>query len=553
VGGPVTLTNDGIMTVASDGFVSVNLDVVNNGTLDIQTGALDLNGGFAHSDGAVLQGTATLNVVDATVTAFDGDVNPGTSPGVLSVNGDLSLSALSTINLDYNGLTVGTQHDRLNVTGTFTLDGSINVNTAGFIPQVGDEVLVLSFLRRAAGTVTAVTGLDLGGGMVLDTVWGLTDLRLRLPAPMIIFAGDSSGGLSTGIFTVNPDGTALSNPIPMTSQGYQRQFPRWSPDRSRMAYSWDGGAFGPLQLFMADKTGSTVRAVVTDTSTFRPRWSPNGTHLAFECGNGFSIVDICVIGDVTGAIGSLPVNTYTYVTDAAGIPPAWQGGQSGFSWDPLNTSDLVFARDSTGVETVSMLWIGAYDGSSVQRLAPGGLSRPSDGAPLIVYGPLDFSPDGQLIAFAAYSPVDAIPMEKLFVINRDGTGLRQLTFQTGYDDSPLFAPDGSEVAFGRDLCASTGAYDGWIVDLANTDGTLERRITDHGGVTCDFDTDLLGGDWSPDGSEIVLNGFDAMGNLLIYVVPRTVLAATYSSLRVLVGRGVDVGGFVRDIQPSWRP
>jgi hypothetical protein len=36
-------------------------------------------------------------------------------------------------------------------------------------------------------------------------------------------------------------------------------------------------------------------------------------------------------------------------------------------------------------------------------------------------------------------------------------------------------------------------------------------------------------------------------------VPRTTTAATYLANRVLVGRGVDPGGFVRDIQPSWRP
>ena len=306
-------------------------------------------------------------------------------------------------------------------------------------------------------------------------------------------------------------------------------------------------------MYVASKTGGSVQAVVTDTSTFRPRWSPNGTHLAFECGNGFSIVDVCVIADVTGAIGSLPVNTYVYVTGAAGVPPAWQGGQSGFSWDPQNPSRLVFARDSTDVDPVSMLWTAAYDGSGVQRLAPDGLLRPSDSAPRVVVGPLDYSPDGQQIAFTAYSPADAMPELKIFVINRDGTGLRQLTFLTGYDDSPLFSPDGSELAFGRDRCSMSGAYDGWIVDMANTDGTLERRITDHGGVTCDFDTDLLGGDWAPDGSEIVLNGFDATGNLLIFVVPRTVTAATYLTDRKLVGRGVDLGGFVQDIQPSWRP
>jgi Tol biopolymer transport system component len=501
----------------------------------------------------VLQGTATLNLSGASVTALDGDVNPGTSPGALTVTSALPLSALSAVNIELNGTTAGSQYDQLNVLGRATFGGVLNI-TAGFTPVVGDQFTVATFSGGRAGGFTAINGLDLGGGIVLDTVWTATALTLEVPAPKIVFAGDSSGGLSTGIFTVNADSTGHVYVDTLIPLGYQRQFPRWSPDRNRIAYSWDAGVFGPLQLFVTSKAaGGLPQAVVTDTSTFRPRWNPSGMRLAFECGNGFSIVDVCVIGDVTGPIGSLPVNTYVYVSKAAGIPPAWQGGQSGFSWDPQNPDRLVFARDSTDVNDVSMLWTANYDGSGVQRLAPDGLKRPSDGADLVVYGPLDYSPNGQQIVFAAYSPVDAIPMEKLFVINRDGTGLRQLTFQTGYDDSPLFSPDGSEVAFGRDLCASTGAYDGWIVDMANTDGTLERRITDHGGVTCDFDTDLLGGDWSPDGSEIVLNGFDAMGNLLIYVAPSTVRAATYLTDRKLVGRGVDLGGFVQDIQPSWRP
>jgi Tol biopolymer transport system component len=546
VGGPVTLTNDGTTTVASDGFVSVTLDVVNNGTLDLQMGALDLNGGFTHADGAVLQGTATLNLVDATVTALDGDVNPGTSPGALSINGALPLSALSTVNLDLNGTTAGSQYDQLIVTDVATLNGTINV-TAGFTPQPGDQFTVMTFLRRA-GALIAVNGLDLGGGIVLDTVWTSSALTLEVPVPKIVFAGDSSGGLSTGIFTVNADSTGHVHVDTLIPIGYQRQYPRWSPDRKRIAYSWDAGVLGPLQLYVTSgAAGGLPQAVVTDTSAFEPRWSPNGMHLAFQCGDGFSIVDACVIGDVTAAIGLLPVNTYAVVSGAVGLPPAWQAGQSGFSWDPQNPDRLVFARDSTGINDVSMLWTAAYDGSGVQRLAPAGLSRPSDGAPLIVYGALDYSPNGQQIVFAAYSPLDAMPMEKLFVINRDGTGLRQLTFLAGYDDSPVYSPTGNEVLFGRDLDGCD--YDGWIVDITNTDGSLERAITNE--HVCDFDTDLLGADWSPDGSEIVLTGFSS-GNTLIYVVPRTVTAATYLTVRRLVGRGVGAG-FVQDIQPSWRP
>ena len=95
------------------------------------------------------------------------------------------------------------------------------------------------------------------------------------------------------------------------------------------------------------------------------------------------------------------------------------------------------------------------------------------------------------------------------------------------------------------------------MDINNTDGSLERQITDDD--VCDFDYDLLTGDWSPDGSQIVLTSVDfTTGWTQIYVVPRTVDAIPtspnyYRTVRVLVGRNADVGSFLRDIQTSWRP
>jgi len=546
--GTATLSNDGTMTVASDGVVTVAPDLLNgiNSTLDIQAGALAPTGVFTLADGAVLQGDGTLNLSGASVTALDGDVNPGTSPGVLTVTSALPLSALSAVNIELNGTTAGSEYDQLTVLGRATFGGVLNI-TAGFTPVVGNQFTVATFSGGRAGGFTAINGLDLGGGIVLDTVWTPTALTLEVPAPKIVFAGDSMGGLSTGIFTVNADSTGHVHVDTLIPIGYERQFPRWSPDRSRIAYSWDGGAFGTLQLFVTSKAaGGLPQRVVDDTSAYLPRWSPNGVHLAFECGNGFSIVDVCVIADVTGPIASLPLNTYAVVSKAAGIPPAWQGGQSGFAWDPQSADQLVFARDSTDVNDVSMFWIANYDGSGVQRLAPDGLKRPGDGADLVVYGSFDISPDGQQIVFAGYSPADAVREDRLFVFDRGTGSVRPLTFLPGYDDSPIFSPDGSEVLFGRDLGCD---YDGWIVDITNTDGSLERAITNE--HVCDFDTDLLGADWSPDGSEIVLTGF-SLGNTLIYVVPSTVTAATYTTVRRLVGRGQGTG-FVRDIQPSWRP
>ncbi|MCH7876482.1 MAG: imidazolonepropionase [Gemmatimonadetes bacterium] len=58
---------------------------------------------MTHADGAILQGTATLNLLGATIVAFDGDVNPGTSPGILAITGNLPQSAVSTYNIALNG------------------------------------------------------------------------------------------------------------------------------------------------------------------------------------------------------------------------------------------------------------------------------------------------------------------------------------------------------------------------------------------------------------------------------------------------------------------
>ncbi|UCG88735.1 MAG: PD40 domain-containing protein, partial [Gemmatimonadota bacterium] len=380
----------------------------------------------------------------------------------------------------------------------------------------------------------------------LEPRWNANSLDLVAtagPPPQILFASDSGGGLSVGIYTTDGTGPNATRVIGLTDLGYERQFPRWSPDRKRIAYS--SGSFGsPNALFVMTASGDTNTVVVNDTSTFYPRWSPDGRHLGFLCGDGFSQIDVCVIGDVTGPIGSIPLNNYVVVSDY--VPTAWLDGPVAAAWDPLDLDRAVFARDSSdGVNPpTSRFFTGSYTGTDVQPLHTSILDVGN--GPLQVRGTMDWSADGSMLAFAARDPLGT---EKIYVMNADGTGLRQLTFLSGLDDGPLFSPDGSEILFGRDESCS---YNGWIVDINNTDGSLERQITDDN--ICDFDLDLLAGDWSPDGSEIVLTGFDpTTGWTQIYVVPRTVTAATYRTLRVLVGRDADAGSWLREIQPSWRP
>lgn len=71
-------------------------------------------------------------------------------------------------------------------------------------------------------------------------------------------------------------------------------------------------------------------------------------------------------------------------------------------------------------------------------------------------------------------------------------------------------------------------------------------------ITCDGCDALVGYDWSPDGSQIVLLDENAQFSALVYVVPSNVTAANYTSVRREVGRAKDATS-VNDKHPSRRP
>jgi DNA-binding winged helix-turn-helix (wHTH) protein len=77
-------------------------------------------------------------------------------------------------------------------------------------------------------------------------------------------------------------GDASSPPVPLTSYPGFEQFPSFSPDGSRIAFSWDEPGKRLSNIYL--KTiglGDPVRLSTSPRGDFAPAWSPDGRFIAF--------------------------------------------------------------------------------------------------------------------------------------------------------------------------------------------------------------------------------------------------------------------------------
>ena len=152
------------------------------------------------------------------------------------------------------------------------------------------------------------------------------------------------------------------------------------------------------------------------------------------------------------------------------------GGLNKFPEWSFDNKQLAFVTTLPGTARWE-LWIQDLTGGRVVMPAPSSyVSSPA------------FSPDGQMIAFSGRSPErqDA----GVFIVNLDGTGLRNLSNNPAIDTSPTWSPTGQQIAFISDR---SGSPQLWVMD---SDGSNVQRLVTEGGH-CDSP------DWSPDGRFIV--------------------------------------------------
>ena len=241
---------------------------------------------------------------------------------------------------------------------------------------------------------------------------------------------------------MNADGSGITAlPLLNSRHAFLGGQMSWSPDRTRIATSrydstiYQGEIY--LELVKVDGSGSAKIAGGGGVNHFSyaPSWSPDGTKIAF-CRRG-----------VSG-----PYYIHTINPDGSGLTNLNQAG-CGVSWSPDsrrilfvgdNNIPATMNADGSGAAALGGLnasWVAwSPDGNRIAFLRPNNVGYSSlsianndgSGESVVIHGTetlypalFAWSPNSAQIAFEGVDP--GISQGKIYLINVDGTGLRQLT------------------------------------------------------------------------------------------------------------------------------
>jgi hypothetical protein len=148
--------------------------VINAGAFNVN-GILNITGGEFVQTAGTLSGSGQIN---GNVSVSGGTVAPGNSPGILTINGDYSQGESAVLVIEILNGTAGSGYDRLNVSGTATLGGTIDLALLdGYSITDGQSFDILHY-AALSGEFARWLGLDPEGSLYFTYEYTANDLIL---------------------------------------------------------------------------------------------------------------------------------------------------------------------------------------------------------------------------------------------------------------------------------------------------------------------------------------------------------------------------------------
>jgi COMPASS component SWD3 len=254
-----------------------------------------------------------------------------------------------------------------------------------------------------------------------------------------------SGSSFKQIYAVNADGSddrrLIEAPVGLNHHD-------WSPDAQTMA-AVGYASQSTWSIYVFDLVGGELTRLTNTPGVWdsEPSWSPDGTRIAF-----------------TRIYPEQDEREEVWIMDADGGDQHWIGLE-GFAakWSPDGSRFIYTSNRSGNYE----IYTSNIDGTDERQLTS---TSANESFPT-------WSPDGSKIAYSAstgkWNTIENTKTYELYVMDADGSNVRQLTDNAAYDSNPRWSPDGSLIVFSSDL-AEAGH---WEVYVMSADGSNMRRVT----------------------------------------------------------------------------
>ena len=364
------------------------------------------------------------------------------------------------------------------------------------LPSLSPDGKTLAFVSDSSGN-PAIYLQRVGGQTQIkltdDTHVADTQPAFSPDGAYIAFRSHREGG---GIFVMGATGESVRK---LTDFGYN---PSWSPDGKEIVFCSDRVELNPAvktgngSLWIVNVSAGSVR-LLTKRDSAQPSWSPHGDRIAFWAAGNNGQRDIWTIAPHDAH----PDQTIVRVTNDPALDwnPIWSpdGKSLYFGSDRDGTLNLwripvdeksgkatgvpvpialpgKFAAHFTEARLVNAIAFTSVSSTyDIERydFDPAALAITS--GPSVVFGGsfyftvFNVSPDGKRIAFSSRAG-----QEDVFVVNTDGTDVRQLTNDPERDRVPSWSPDGKLIYF-----YSVRGTPNWETWSISPDGTGLRQIT----------------------------------------------------------------------------